>query len=103
MVTSDTIHFRSGQHVPESGIYAQFDKDSRYVDIATCVEGEPFPPTRCEGGFWRVHVPTKDSEPVEEAPVAIEATVTTSEPVEESTVVTPEPAKMELRWKTPSD
>lgn len=66
METPNDTRFHPGHEVPESGIYAQFDKDNQYVDVATCVKGEPFPPTQCAGGYWRVHVPTSDVEPSNE-------------------------------------
>ena len=96
MLTPDTIHFRSGQVVPESGMYEQCDKDNQCVGVVTCTKGEAFPLTQCTGGYWKVHVPTYSTEST------VEEVVSTPEPMEEA-VTNAESMKMELRWKTPSD
>lgn len=57
--------FAPGQAVPESGVYRQVDPSLDPVgEFATCVKGEPFPPTNGQGYCWALDAPT-DGEPGE--------------------------------------
>lgn len=44
--------FKPGETVEVSGIYAQLDAEGLIRGHATCVRGEPFPPTAHEGLSW---------------------------------------------------
>lgn len=45
--------YRPGQTVPVSGIYSEVNSVGNYTGHrATCVEGEPFPPTSNNGYGW---------------------------------------------------
>lgn len=47
-----TKKYKSGEIVQISGLYNQYDKNGNWVNEVTCVEGEPFPATRAEGGYF---------------------------------------------------
>jgi hypothetical protein len=47
------VMYKPGERVPVSGIYAQVDRfGSSSGGNATCVKGEPFPPTDHGGMGW---------------------------------------------------
>lgn len=51
--------YQPGSTVPESGIYIQVDREYKAVgENATCVKGEPFPPTNEYGYSWMSESPT---------------------------------------------
>ena len=37
--------YKAGQTVPQSGIYGVYNAGGKKTNEATCVKGEPFPPT----------------------------------------------------------
>lgn len=50
----EPIIYSPGETVPDSGIYVQVDLDGNDTPHdATCVKGEPFPPTQQEGFRWK--------------------------------------------------
>ena len=46
--------FKPGQTVPESGIYAELSASNNKQTEVTCVNGEPFPPTKGIGYHYEL-------------------------------------------------
>jgi len=47
--------YKPGDEVPQSGIYI----NPQTGEKATCVQGEPFPPTTVDDQCWQIDIPTR--------------------------------------------
>ncbi len=48
------MKYTPGQIVPQSGIYGMYSSTDKKEDEVTCVKGEPFPPTRRPGMYYKL-------------------------------------------------